>query len=362
MLGQLDRDADRRRLRDQRGQVGQRPVLGGGRLPRAAPQQADDVAQLVQGLAAGAAQLLGRGAGRLVRRPDAQRARLQHHERHPVRDDVVHLGGEPGAFLRAGPLGEQVPLALGALGPLGEALHDAAARDHVHADQRGARDDGDAAEHERVHAAGLGGGEAAHRRVGQDVVQAADRDEQRGDRQPPDPDGRPPSRGNAIAAYAASGAVGGHHTGAPSEWSARTWSSAPGAASSVSQNSAAIPAVIHATVIGARRRNSRASAGTIAGASEAPPCQRTMEPGPVTVHTVRQAPASTTTTSAATSRGRPSGKIHARTGRGDRMSTPYATVPAPRPLRKSRPRAVRRVRTRRSALPPARRRGLESAA
>lgn len=200
VLGQLDRDADRRRVGDERGQVGQWLGHRGGRPLGIAAEQADHVAELFEGLAAGAAQLLGGGAGRLVRRPDPQRPRLQHHQRHPVRDDVVHLGGEPGPFLRAGPLGQQVPLPFGALRPVGERLHGAAARGGVQPEQRGDDHDGDAAEHHRVDAVGLLGVEVPHGRVGEDVLQHADRDEQHGDRQQADPGRRPPSRGNAATA------------------------------------------------------------------------------------------------------------------------------------------------------------------
>jgi hypothetical protein len=112
--------AHRGGLRDQRGQPG-----GGRRLAavRLGAQDADQIPQLVQRLAAVRAQILGGLPGGGVGGGHPQRPGLQHHQADPVRHHVVHLTGQPGAFLRPGLLGQQVTLPLGPLRPLGECLH-----------------------------------------------------------------------------------------------------------------------------------------------------------------------------------------------------------------------------------------------
>ncbi len=118
-LGQLGRDADRVRLGDQRGDPGQGDVLA---IFGHGPQDADQVSQLVQRLAAGRAQFLGGAPGRIVAGGDAEGARLQDHQAEPVRDDVVHLARQPGALLRPGLLGQQGALPLGPLGAVAQRL------------------------------------------------------------------------------------------------------------------------------------------------------------------------------------------------------------------------------------------------
>ena len=80
------------------------------------PEHADHLAQLVQRGHPGRAQRRGRVPGRRVGRGHLQRPGLQHHQRHPVADHVVHLRGQAGALLGPGPLGQQVLLAVAALG------------------------------------------------------------------------------------------------------------------------------------------------------------------------------------------------------------------------------------------------------
>ncbi len=85
-------------------------------------QDPDQVPQLVQGLAAGDPQVLGRLPGRLVGGGHPQCPGLQHLQADVVRHHVVHLAGQPGPFLGPGLLGEQVTLPLGPVGPLPQRL------------------------------------------------------------------------------------------------------------------------------------------------------------------------------------------------------------------------------------------------
>jgi hypothetical protein len=60
----------------------------------------------------------------------------QHHKGHPVGHDIVHLTGQQGTFFGAGLLSEQVALPLGALGALGQRLHQTLAGTEIQRQQR----------------------------------------------------------------------------------------------------------------------------------------------------------------------------------------------------------------------------------
>jgi hypothetical protein len=133
LLGQLGRRAHADRLGDQR-----RQAVRGRRLVavRMRAQDPDQVAQLVQGLAAGDPQVLGGLPGRLVRGGHPQRPGLQHHQADPVGHHVVHLARQPAPFLGPGLLGEQVALALGPVGPVAQRLQQRVAGPEVQRQQR----------------------------------------------------------------------------------------------------------------------------------------------------------------------------------------------------------------------------------
>ena len=135
---------------DEGGQVGERrhghrPAVVGGIV--VAAQHAEHLAQLVHRLAAGALdvgeQVLG--GVRPGRQVAAGGRRLDHHHADRVGDDVVQLAGDARPLLGDPLAGEDLPLPLGPLGPVGERLDVLAAPAQV------------VAEHER-------GGEHAHRR------------------------------------------------------------------------------------------------------------------------------------------------------------------------------------------------------
>ncbi|CAM5293893.1 hypothetical protein SGRIM128S_06375 [Streptomyces griseomycini] len=85
-----------------------------GLLGVAAAQHDEDLAQAGQGLSARIPQVadpLG-GGPRIGDRPCGQRVGLADHVGDPVGDHVVHLAGDAGPLVGAGPVGQQVLLAL----------------------------------------------------------------------------------------------------------------------------------------------------------------------------------------------------------------------------------------------------------
>ena len=127
------------RLLDQAGQVGECRLRRQRRFldQLVGAQQADQLAQLLQGLTSGGLHLVGQLShlGRVLG-GQLGRAGLQHHQADPVAHHVVHLPGDPDSFREDGATGLQLLGALRALGPLRRRQDQLGARRDVGAERR----------------------------------------------------------------------------------------------------------------------------------------------------------------------------------------------------------------------------------